>query len=129
MRFKNKIALVTGTSSGIGKKIVDQLIKEGCIVIATTRKDAPKKIPKKLKYYKIDVTSQSEWKALSKYIKKKYKKLDILINNAGVRISGDINTTSLDLWNHIINTNLTSIFLGCKHCISLLKKSKKCKHC
>ena len=43
MRFKNKIALVTGTSSGIGKKIVDQLIKEGCIVIATTRKDAPKK--------------------------------------------------------------------------------------
>ena len=51
-------------------KIVDQLIKEGCIVIATTRKDAPKKIPKKLKYYKIDVTSQSEWNALSKYIKK-----------------------------------------------------------
>jgi len=124
MRFKNKIALVTGTSSGIGKKIVDQLIKEGCIVIATTRKDAPKKIPKKLEYYKIDVTSLSEWNALSKYIKKKYKKLDILINNAGVRISGDINTTSLDLWNHIINTNLTSIFLGCKHCISLLKKSK-----
>ena len=123
MRFKNKIALVTGTSSGIGKKIVDQLIKEGCIVIATTRKDAPKKTPKKLEYYKIDVTSQSEWNALSKYINKKYKKLDILINNAGVRISGDINTTSLDLWNHIINTNLTSIFLGCKHCISLLKKS------
>jgi len=124
MRFKNKIALVTGTSSGIGKKIVDQLIKEGCKVIATTRKDVPKKIPKKLEYYKIDVTSQSEWNALSKYIKKKYKKLDILINNAGVRISGDINTTSLDLWNHIINTNLTSIFLECKHCISLLKKSK-----
>ena len=70
MRFKNKIALVTGTSSGIGKKIVDQLIKEGCIVIATARKDAPKKIPKKLEYYKIDVTSLSEWNALSKYIKK-----------------------------------------------------------
>ena len=116
MRFKNKIALVTGTSSGIGKKIVDQLIKEGCIVIATTRKKAPKKNLKKLEYYKIDVTSQSEWNTLSKHIKKKYKKLDILINNAGVRISGDINTTSLDLWNHIINTNLTSIFLGCKHC-------------
>ena len=124
MRFKNKIALVTGTSSGIGKKIVDQLIKEGCIVIATTRKKAPKKNLKKLEYYKIDVTSQSEWNTLSKHIKKKYKKLDILINNAGVRISGDINTTSLDLWNHIINTNLTSIFLGCKHCIFLLKKSK-----
>ena len=71
-----------------------------------------KKIPKKLEYYKIDVTSQSEWNALEKYIKKKYNKLDILINNAGVRISGDINNTSLDLWNHIIRTNLTSIFLG-----------------
>ena len=124
MRFKNKIALVTGTSSGIGKKIVDQLIKEGCRVIATTRKKVPKKISNKLEYYKIDVTSQSEWSALSKYINNKYNKLDILINNAGVRISGDISTTSLDLWNHIINTNLTSIFLGCKYCISLLKKSK-----
>ena len=124
MRFKNKIALVTGTSSGIGKKIVDQLIKEGCIVIATTRRETPKKIPKKLEYYQIDVTSQSEWNVLAKYIKKKYNKLDILINNAGVRISGDINNTSLDLWNHIIKTNLTSIFLGCKYCISLLKKSK-----
>ena len=124
MRFKNKIALVTGTSSGIGKKIVDQLIKEGCTVIATTRKKIPKKIPKKLELYKIDVTSQNEWRILSKYIHKKFNKLDILINNAGVRISGDINTTSLDLWNHIIKTNLTSIFLGCKHCIPLLKKSK-----
>ena len=71
MRFKNKIALVTGTSSGIGKKIVDQLRKEGCIVIATTRKDALKKISKKLEYYKIDVTSQREWSTLSKQIKKK----------------------------------------------------------
>ena len=95
MRFKNKIALVTGTSSGIGKKIVNQLIKEGAIVVATTRKKVPKKVSTKLEYYKIDVTSQSEWSALQKYINKKYKKLDILINNAGVRISGDIHSTSL----------------------------------
>ena len=84
----------------------------------------PEILIKKLEYYKIDVTSQSEWNNLSKHINKKYKKLDILINNAGVRISGDIYSTSLELWNHIINTNLNSIFLGCKYTVPLLKKSK-----
>ena len=75
MRFKNKIALVTGTSSGIGKKIVNQLINEGCVVIATTRKKVPKKISTKLEYYKIDVTSQSEWSAYKNILIRNIKNL------------------------------------------------------
>ena len=128
MRFKNKIALVTGATSGIGKKIVERLTKEGCNVIATSKENISLKnnnIVKKIEYYKIDVTSEEEWKIFSNYIRKKYKKIDILINNAGIRVSGDIKNTSLDLWNHIINTNLTSVFLGCKYILPLMYKSKK----
>ena len=124
MRFKNKIALVTGTNAGIGKKIVEVLSKEGCKIIATTRKGKERKNTKNVRYLALDVTKENEWKETIKFIKQKYGKLNILINNAGIRLSGTIENTSLELWNKIIDTNLTSMFLGCKYAVPLLKKSK-----
>ena len=47
------------------------------------------------------------------------------MNNACIRESADLQNTSLELWKNIINTNLTSIFLGCKYALPLLKKGKK----
>ena len=125
MKFKDQIAVVTGAESGIGKKIVQKLHKEGCKVIATnfSKKNLVNK--KNLEYYNLDVTVEDEWKTLQKYLEKKYKKINILINSAGIRISGSLETTSLQSWNHIINTNTTSIFLGCKYILPLLKKSKE----
>ena len=71
------------------------------------------------------MTSEDEWKKFKIYLEKKYKKIDILINSAGIRVSGTLENTSLKLWNHVINTNTTSIFLGCKYLLPLLKKTKK----
>lgn len=124
MKFKDQIAVVTGAESGIGKKIVQKLHKEGCKVIATnfSKKNLVNK--KNLEYYNLDVTVEDEWKTLQKYLEKKYKKINILINSAGIRISGSLETTSLQSWNHIINTNTTSIFLGCKYILPLLKMAK-----
>jgi len=124
MRFKNKIALVTGTNAGIGNKIVEVLSKEGCKIIATTRKGKERKSNKNVRYLTLDVTKENEWEETIKFIKQKYGKLNILINNAGIRLSGTIENTSLELWNKIIDTNLTSMFLGCKYAVPLLKKSK-----
>ena len=124
MQFKNQIALVTGAETGIGKKIVEKLHKEGCIIIATnfSKKNLVNK--KNLEYFNLDVTAEDEWKILQKYLNKKYKKINILINSAGIRISGSLETTSLQLWNHIMNTNTTSIFLACKYMLPLLKRAK-----
>jgi NAD(P)-dependent dehydrogenase (short-subunit alcohol dehydrogenase family) len=124
LKFKDQIAVVTGAESGIGKKIVQKLHKEGCKVIATnfSKKNLVNK--KNLEYYNLDVTVEDEWKTLQKYLEKKYKKINILINSAGIRISGSLETTSLQSWNHIINTNTTSIFLGCKYILPLLKMAK-----
>lgn len=124
MQFKNQIALVTGAETGIGKKIVEKLHKEGCIIIATnfSKKNLVNK--KNLEYFNLDVTAEGGWKILQKHLNKKYKKINILINSAGIRVSGSLETTSLQLWNHIMNTNTTSIFLGCKYMLPLLKKAK-----
>ena len=62
MRFKNKIALVTGTNAGIGKKIIEVLTKEGCKIIATTRKRVERKSNKNVRYLILDVTRENEWK-------------------------------------------------------------------
>ena len=124
MRFKNKIALVTGTNAGIGKEIVKILLKEGCKIIATTRKGKERKSNKNVRYLALDVTKENEWKETIKFTKQEFGKLNILINNAGIRLSGTIENTSLEIWNKIINTNLTSMFLGCKYAVPLLTKSK-----
>mgnify|MGYP001160114363 FL=1 len=124
MRFKNKIALVTGAETGIGKSVVKKLLSEGCKVIGTNFTPSNLKNSQNLEYYIIDVTQEEQWKNLKKYLEKKYKKIDILINNAGIRVSGDVEKTSLELWNHVLTTNITSIFLGCKYTLPLLKKTK-----
>ena len=121
--MKNKIILITGTNAGIGKNIVRLLEKEKCIIIATSRKQN-KKNKKNIFYYNLDVTNESQWRELIHNIKAKFGRLDVLVNNAGIRESGDLQNTSLELWKNIINTNLTSIFLGCKYALPLLKKGK-----
>ena len=123
--MKNKIILVTGTNAGIGKSIIQTLDKKNCKVIATSRKKINKKNTKNIYFLNLDVTNEDQWKEVTNFIKKKFGKLDVLINNAGIRISGNIENTSTKLWDKIINTNLTSIFLGCKYAVPLLKKSKK----
>jgi NAD(P)-dependent dehydrogenase (short-subunit alcohol dehydrogenase family) len=124
MRFKNKIALVTGAESGIGAKVVQTLLRDGCKVVGTYYLKNSLKNKKNLEYYRINITKEEEWKKLKKYLEKKYNRIDILVNNAGIRVSGTLQTTSLDLWNHVITTNTTSLFLGCKYIFSLLKKTK-----
>ena len=121
--MKNKIILITGTNAGIGKNIVKLLEKEKCIIIATSRKKN-KKNKKNIFYYNLDVTNESQWRELIHNIKTTFGRLDVLVNNAGIRESGDLQNTSLELWKNIINTNLTSIFLGCKYALPLLKKGK-----
>ncbi|MDC0056668.1 SDR family oxidoreductase [Alphaproteobacteria bacterium] len=124
--MKNKVILITGTNAGIGKSIVKTLEKEKCIIIATSRKKNNYKNKKNIYHYNLDVTNEDQWKDIMHHIKKQFGKIDVLINNAGVRISGDIDSTSLKLWNDIININLTSMFLGCKYALPLLKKIKQC---
>ena len=123
MQLKNKIVLITGANAGIGATIVKILEKEKYTIIATSRKIS-KKNKKNIFYYNLDVTNENQWQELIKNIKSKFGKLDILINNAGIRESGNLQNTSLEQWENIINTNLTSIFLGCKYALPLLKKGR-----
>ena len=82
-------------------------------------------ISKKIEYHQIDITNNSDWKNLASIIKKKYKKIDVLVNSAGVRLSGNLETTPLNEWTYHFNNNVTGTFLACKYALPLLKKGKQ----
>ena len=64
MRFKNKIALVTGAESGIGAKVVQTLLRDGCKVVGKNYLKKNLKNKKNLESYYIDITKEEEWKNL-----------------------------------------------------------------
>lgn len=111
----NKIALITGGSKGIGLEIAYQLGLEGYYVIIAARNENENCIKRlnekniKNEFVKLDITSDESIKNLKKYIKNKYKKLDVLINNAGIAKSSKINATTRDEYLDIYSTNVASV--------------------
>ena len=116
----NKIAIVTGSSRGIGRQIAKTLSKKNITVVANYNKSEKEilKLKEELKLeninldiFKADVSKRNEAKELVKYTLKKYGKIDILINNAGISEYKLFTDETDEDWNRIINTNLYSAFV------------------
>lgn len=129
--IKEKVIIVTGAGNGIGKEIVKLLYKEGAYVIVTDIKyDDVKKCIKEIDNniigLKLDVTSEDDWIQCIGTIIKKYNKIDVLINNAGI-VGKDLklHEHTIEDWNKVIEINLTGPFLGIKHVIPFMMKNKK----
>lgn len=128
--LKNKICLLTGGTGNIGKSIIKELLLNKAIVIFTfyKNKSTANDIIKahksdKLFCLQLDNSSERSIKKTTSIIKKKFKKIDVLINNAGINRPNDFEKISLKEWNKILDTNLRGPFLIIKENIKLLKKS------
>jgi len=119
MRFSNKTVLITGASTGIGKAIAQRFIAEGArvIVFGRTKPDLD------VEFHKVDVSKESEIRDAMKRVRKRYRKLDVLVNNAGVFFLEDIDhsTRKFDI---TLDVNLKGSFWMCKHALPLIRKSK-----
>ena len=122
-RLTGKHAIVTGGSSGIGKEIVKAFANENCIISVFDIN--PIEINSdNIKYFHCDITSEE---SLIKSINNAIKfmgSLEILVNNAGIGVAGDIMSTKIDDWHKTLNVNLTGTYLATKHALNHLIDSK-----
>lgn len=127
MRLKNKVAIVTGAASGIGRAIADLFVSQGAKVIYS---DIHKKIndfkvsSKKAIYVPCDVSNQEEVKALIARAKEVYKGLDVMVNNAGVGGLGGILEVQADDFERTLKINLFGVFYGTQAAAQAMKKEK-----
>ena len=126
MRLKDKVAVVTGAGSGIGRAIAVLFAMEGAeVVAADLTKEGGSETVELIKekggyavYVKADVSSARDVRKMIKTAVNKYGKLDILVNNAG--IEGKTASTadcSEEDWDQVLEVNLKGVFLGCKYAI------------
>ena len=115
----NKVIIVTGASRGIGREISRELAKKGYIIIANYNKSEKQilelkeeleKEKVKIDIFKADVSKRKETQQLVKYAIKKYGKIDVLINNAGISQIKEFTQITDKDWNNMININLNSVF-------------------
>ena len=121
-RLASKVAIVTGSSSGIGKAIALQFAEEGArVVVAARRKALCEKTVAQIlkrggeaKAIQTDVSEESQVKRLIAEAVKHYGRLDILVNNAGIGGGGRIAETTTDMFDRVMNTNLRGTFFCCR---------------
>lgn len=134
MQDKQKIAIVTGASRGIGREVAKELTESGITVIANYNKseEEAKKLQQeleeqnfKLEIVKADVSKREDVKKLVEYTIEKHGKIDILINNAGISEYKLFTDETDEDWDKLINTNLYSAFAMSQEVIPNMVHNKK----
>jgi 3-oxoacyl-[acyl-carrier protein] reductase len=133
MPLKNKVALVTGSSRGIGKAIALKLAEEGCHLAINYLSNtwAAEQVKKQIKetggkanLFPGDVSNFANVEELVKKVKTDYGRIDILVNNVGPFLYKSIFDTSIQEWHDIFNSNLNSVFYCCKAVVPIMRKQK-----
>lgn len=116
MSFVGKVALITGASSGIGAATAVRLAKQGASLalagrnVASLTELAKKLDDKKHLVVVGDVTKESDTVEIVNKTIERYGKLNVLVNSAGIIATGTIETTTLEQYDHVMNTNVRSIY-------------------
>lgn len=114
MRLKEKVALITGASAGIGKSVTELFVKEGAKVIACDITEIPYKLDG-AEGYKLDVKDAVQCEKCFNYAAEKYGKIDILINNAGITRDALTSKMTDEAWDLVVDVNLKGIFNLTRH--------------
>lgn len=124
MRLKNKVAIVTGSSSGIGKAIAEMFIKEGAKVICSDINPPKKDLGKESIFKKADVSKDREVRKLVELAASKFGTLDVLVNNAGIGSLEELSEMSDKTWNKVLAINLNGVFYGIRSASRHMKENK-----
>lgn len=130
-RLDEKVCIVTGASSGIGKGIAGVMAKNGATVIVADLQEKPgKEACEEINYrggssefYRLDVSNEDNWKGIIDFCEENYGKLDVLVNNAGIAFIKPILEMTLHELRRVLSVNLEGVFLGMKYAAPLMMKN------
>src|SRR6266516_5380767 len=127
-----KIAIVTGGTRGIGRAIAETLLMSGAAVAICGRskgdidravEELSAKAPGKVLGAMCDVGEPSEVAKFFSEVEKRFGRLDVLVNNAGVGIFRNVSELTIEEWRTVIRTNLDGVFYCCREAIPRMKRA------
>ncbi len=133
-RFNEKVVLITGGSSGIGKATAEQFAKENAKVFICGRNEEKLNEVNKefiknglsIEVISGDISNVSECEKLIKHVINNTSQLDILVNCAGVHVEGKTDSMTEDMWDTVVDTNLKGTFFMIRYAIPFLEKVQGC---
>ena len=132
----NDVALVTGSSRGIGRAIAIELAKSGIDIVVNDSKNPHEglevvneitKIGQRAIYIQADVSDLDQVEKMVEEIISEFGKMDILVNNAGIIVDKLLKDMTIEEWNKVIAVNLTGVFNCTKSAIKYMQKQKSGK--
>jgi NAD(P)-dependent dehydrogenase (short-subunit alcohol dehydrogenase family) len=121
-----RVALVTGSTNNIGKSIAETLARQEFHVIVTSRNEAEAKVVsenlvKKGSCFRVDFSEVSAIESLFRFVRDRFNRLDVLVNNVAYTKNESILDCDLNTWEYTINTNLRSYYLCTKLASEIMK--------
>jgi len=132
MRFKDRVAIVTGAARGIGKAIASSFIGEGAKVawvdiqverLRMLNEEAENRGEQAI-VLSCDITKSSEVRGMIDGVREQFGRIDILVNNAGIIRRGTIETVTEEDWDRVIEVNLKGTFNCCKAVVEIMKQQR-----
>ncbi len=127
-RIAGKVALVTGAASGLGKEIAHRFVAEGARVFLADidlsgAEAVAAELGEQATALSLDVVEEGDWVATFTKVEEVAGRLDILVNSAGITRIGSVEDLSLAAFRSLVDIDLVSVFLACKHVIPLMKRT------
>jgi cyclopentanol dehydrogenase len=131
MRLENKVALISGGARGMGAVEAKLFISEGAkVVIGDVLEDEGRRTEAEINeaggeclFVPLDVTSEAAWQDAVQAAVRRFGKLGILVNNAGIYRTERVEETSSELWDQVMGINAKGVFLGTKHAIPEMRNA------
>lgn len=133
MRLQNKIALITGGGSGIGKASSLLFAREGAkVVVVDVKGEAAESTAREIaeaggtaRAFAADVSKEKDAEAMVRFAERTFGSLQVVFNNAGIFHPKDdsVTTTTEDIWDLVMDINLKGVYLGCKYAVPALQRA------